>query len=199
MEPDAEYYIRINSDSEQLVMGGISVDGKKLDYSFYMSKRDRPQDRGIWEYVDGKEYDRALKFERTPVREGGVPSALWTGKIEVELSEAIFGHYYEQKDVRNTWAGGDVSYVMGISDPDETKGVMSAKGSTFEVEKKQRRRARYVKGGSWSRSRYVTVRHWDDPGRKSFPSHQTGNGSCSEKCTPEIRSNLPCKSFRNQK
>ena len=41
------------------------------------------------------------------------------------------GHF-EHQNVRNTWAAGDVSYVMGISDLDEKKGVISAKGSTFE-------------------------------------------------------------------
>ena len=66
----------------------------------------------------------------------------------MEFCEATFQGYYEQEDYTNHWKGGDVSFVMGISDPDKKKGVKSGQGSTFEVQKcSQRKRARFAKGG----------------------------------------------------
>ena len=50
-------------------------------------------------------------------------------------------------DFSNSWNGGDVAYVMGISDPDQKKGVKSQKGETFTAHKSKRRRKMYAKGG----------------------------------------------------
>ena len=67
--------------------------------------------------------------------------------MEVTLWETIFKGYTELKDHSSKWDGGDVSYVMGISDPDKKKGVKSDKGESFEVRKSKRRRKTYNNGG----------------------------------------------------
>lgn len=149
VEPDSEYYIRIHTDSEDRVKVHFSVDGNDLGYNSTISKKDKPQDKGLWEYKDGKSYQHALKFAKTPVREATneAQAPFWTGKVEVTFYEAKFTGYKEQKDFSNKWNGGDVSYVMGISDPDKKKGVKSDKGEKFEVHKSKRRRKTYSKGG----------------------------------------------------
>lgn len=151
VEPEAEYKIRIKTDSEDPVRADFSVDGSSLGYNATISKKDPPQDKGLWEYKDGKSYHRALKFAKAQVRqptgnEANAPN-FWTGKVEVTFSEAFFKGYKEQGDHSSTWNGGDVSFVMGISDPDKKKGVKSDKGERFEVHKSKRRRKTYTKGG----------------------------------------------------
>lgn len=90
--------------------------------------------------------DITLKFSKAQVRaamNGSNPPASWTIKVDVTFSEAILDGYYEQQDRSSTWSGGDISYVMGISDPDKKKGVMSDKGTQFEVRKSKRRSLTY--------------------------------------------------------
>jgi hypothetical protein len=148
-EPDAEYFIRIATDSEEIVRVDPSVDGESLGYRSFFSKADSPMVRGLWSYVDGKSYHHALKFAKTPVREAVNGSTLptsWTGKVKVTFSEAILDGYKERQDHTNTWNGGDVSYVMGISDPDKKKGVKSDKGIQFDVREETRRREKYKSG-----------------------------------------------------
>lgn len=146
IEPNAEYFVRISADSEDRVMSYISIDGKSLGYHASRTKADPAFDYGLWEYKDGQTTYHALKFAKTPVRDGGAPSVSWTGKIEVDFYEAHFMGTYELQDHSNTWNGGDISYVMGMSDPDKKKGVKSNKGSTLKVHKDPRLRNQYVKG-----------------------------------------------------
>jgi hypothetical protein len=150
VEPDAEYFIRVATDSEEIVKVEISVDGKSLGYYFPFSKADSTSDKGLWRYENGKSYDIALKFAKAPVREatnGSTPPVFWTGKVDVKVSEAIQSGYVEMPDFSSTWNGGDVGYVMGISDPDKKKGVISDKGTQFEVTKSKRRRVTFKTGG----------------------------------------------------
>lgn len=150
VEPDAEYYIRVKSDSEDQVKAYFSVDGNDLGYNCILSKNNKPQEKGLWEYKDGKSYQHALKFAKAPVRQAAgheTCAPFWTGKVEVRFHEVTFSGYKEQKDVASKWNGGSVSYVMGISDPDKKKGVKSDKGEQFEVKKSKRRRKAYKTGG----------------------------------------------------
>jgi len=149
VEPDAEYFIRIKSESEDKVKIHFSVDGKDLGYNAIISKTGPPQDKGLWEYKDGKSYHHALKFAKAEVRQATNESSapFWTGKVEVTVYEATFIGYKEQKDHSSKWNGGDVSYVMGILDPDKKKGVKSDKGEKFDVHKSKRRRKTYANGG----------------------------------------------------
>lgn len=159
VEPEAEYYIRVKADSEDKVKGVISVDAKELGYHFLASKTIPPKDKGIWEYKDGKSYVHALKFAKANVRQAtgnDTTAPFWTGMIEVSFYEASFKGYKEQKDHTNKWNGGDVAYVMNISDPDKKKGVKSDKGEHFEVKKSKRRRKQYAKGGLLST---ITLRY----------------------------------------
>lgn len=158
VEPNAEYFIRVKSDSEDRVRMDFAVDGKSLGYHGTLSKNTPPQDKGIWEYKDGKSYQHALKFAKAEVRQdtGDSTAPFWTGKVQVTVSEAIDNGYKEQKDHSSKWDGGDVSYVMGISDPDKKKGVKSDKGESFSVHKSKRRRKAYAKGGLLST---ITLRY----------------------------------------
>jgi hypothetical protein len=178
VEPDAEYYIRVEGDSEDLVRMDFEVDGKSLGYNSTMSKTSPAQDKGIWEYKDGKSYIHALKFAKANVQQDdgrGGATPYWTGMVEVTVHEAIENGYKEQRDHSNKWNGGDVSFVMGISDPDKKKGVKSDKGETFTAHKSKRRRTTFAQGGL----RFVTVRHWDSFMPDCLPSHQCGICSVS--------------------
>lgn len=153
VEPESEYWIRIQTDSEDMVRVETSVDGNPLGYYTTMKKGDEVKERGLSKRENGKSFNYALKFAKAKVRAatsgGGAPAQFWTGKIEVEFCEANFGGYSQVQDYSSTWTGGDVSYVMGISDPDKKKGVKSDQGSTFQVQKVSRggQIANYHKGG----------------------------------------------------
>jgi hypothetical protein len=152
VEPDSEYWIRIKTDSEDAVYVQSSVDGNSLGYYSVMNKSSPVIDRGLSKREAGKSYSYALKFAKASVRDGstngGMPAQFWTGKIEVSFSEAHFTGYTSQRDYSQSWKGGDVSYVMGISDPDKKKGVKSDQGSTFEVKKCSGGQiANYARGG----------------------------------------------------
>ena len=151
VEPESEYWIRIQTDSEDLVRAEISVDGKSLGYYLPMNKTSPALDKGVWKFENGKSYDFALKFAKAKVREATNEDAadkpFWTGIVQVDFSEAIYAGEYEMRDQSDLWTGGDVSYVMGISDPDKKKGVKSEQGSSFNVQKTKRRRTKFAKGG----------------------------------------------------
>lgn len=135
------------------VRAEIIVDGKPLGYYIPIDKTSPAQEKGVWKFENGKSYNYALKFAKPKVREATNDGAVsdkpfWTGIVQVEFSEAIFsGRYYEAEDYTKSWEGGDVSFVMGISDPDKKKGVKSEQGSSFNVQKSKRRRADFAKGG----------------------------------------------------
>ena len=161
VEPESEYWIRVQTDSEDVVRAEISVDGKSLGYCVPMDKRNSATDWGVWKFENGKEYNFALKFAKAKVREAtnnedANDKPFWTGIVEVDFSEAIYAGEYEQQDRSDMWTGGDVSYVLGISDPDKKKGVKSEKGSSFNVKKSQRRRSQYQTGGMLKK---VTLRY----------------------------------------
>ena len=164
VEPESEYWIRIQTDSEDLVRAETSVDGNPLGYYTSMKIGDEVKDRGLFTRENGKSYSHALKFAKAKVRAAtsdGAPAKFWTGKIEVEFSEAIFRGYRQQQDFASSWTGGDVSYVLGISDPDKKKGVKSDRGSSFQVQKVSRTAqvAEYDQGRTCSRRLlFVTVR-----------------------------------------
>jgi hypothetical protein len=149
VEPNAEYFIRVHSDSHDKVRMDFRVDNKSLGYNCTMSKQKPARDMGIWEYKNEKSYQHALKFQKANVRQadGNHSAPFWTGKVEVIVLEAIETGYREINDFSNSWNGGDVAYVMGISDPDQKKGVKSQKGETFTAHKSKRRRKMYAKGG----------------------------------------------------
>lgn len=153
VEPESEYYIRVKTDYEDTVRVDISVDGNNLGYYSTMTKESGAEEKGLSKRECGKSYKYALKFDKANVRqkeEGdkGREVPFWTGKIEVEFSEAVFQGYSAIQDYSQNWKGGDVSFVMGISDPDKKKGVKSGKGDTFEVKKVGGGQvANYGKGG----------------------------------------------------
>jgi len=148
VEPDSEYFIRMHSDFQGPATANICVDGRDLGFTCNFSKGGPSQDRGIWEFVNGKSVDHALKFVKTLARKGDTPSDGWTGKVEVKFFEAISVGYRNLKEYKNAWKGGDVSYVMGISDPDKKKGVKSGKGASFAAEQLSGRYERYERGAS---------------------------------------------------
>jgi hypothetical protein len=160
VEPNAEYYIQVSTESQDCVVIRIKVDGKDLGYQLTMNKQTSLIDPHFFVGVssvdeNGGTIHQALKFARTPVmqktEDNKVPPAFWTGSVQVEFYEGVYhGTQSGTRAFRNSWtgAGNDVGYMIGKSNPDQKKGVMSATGSTVDyAQPKAGKRARYNQGG----------------------------------------------------
>jgi hypothetical protein len=160
VEPNAEYYIHLSTDSQDVVVMRIKVDGKDLGYQLSLNKANCMVNPNYFcgvSSVDesGGTIHQALKFAKTPVmqktEDNKVPPAFWTGSVQVEFYEGVYhGVESNTRAFRNSWtgAGNDVGYMIGKSNPDQKKGVMSAAGSTRDyTQPSAGKRARYATGG----------------------------------------------------
>jgi hypothetical protein len=160
VEPNAEYYIQLMSKSEDPVRVRIKIDGKDVGYDVNLSKNQAsaPSYFCGLRSVDknGGTIHQALKFAKAPVvqktEDKKVPPEFWTGSVEVEFYEAVYEGLVAagpSRPSQNAWSGGDVGYMIGKSNPDKKKGVMSAAGDAVDYRpaKRARHSARYKKGG----------------------------------------------------
>lgn len=151
VEPNAEYLIKISSDTERPVSCCPKVDGEPLGYIVTLMKRNGPSYRGLWSSDGTRDITWALRCQKTPVVKADSPcsvspSPFWTGKVEVELYEAIALNTVEPiQSFQPSWIGGDVTYTQGVSDVCKKTGVKSVTGSIAETTKRGITRV-YAKG-----------------------------------------------------
>ena len=144
VEPDAEYFVDIESKSEDPVVAYIRIDGKDLGYNVTLRKKQNYLSGLVSKDELGGTSKQALKFVKINVfhkSEGDRFAArMWTGTVEVDFYEGI-PHVLESSSSSNqsrafssTWEGrtSDVGFTLGVSNPDKKKGVMSAAGNTVE-------------------------------------------------------------------
>lgn len=150
VEPKADYYINIESKSDDPVFASISVDGDDLGYAVGPFFKGDTYLAGLASVdEEGGTMKRALQFVRSHVfpeeeaKKGMTPPMYWTGTVDVSFYDAIpyVNHTPENKRKRqrafgNTWEGNskDVGFLVGKMNPDKKKGVMSAAGDTVEYE-----------------------------------------------------------------
>jgi hypothetical protein len=146
VEPEVEYFVRLEVDQGPRVRARIYVDGKSLGYHTDVGfpKEKHTCDRGLWSFDGANCTHQALKFAKAKVFNSANDSEnlpCWTGNIKVKFREIIAtGETKARKTSTNTWDGGDVGYVRGQTDP-KKKGVMSTQGTTVmtKPEKKVRK------------------------------------------------------------
>ena len=149
VEPDAEYFIMISSKSEDPVIAEIKIDGTGLgSHVTGLAKHNSatPYLCGITSRDEnGGVTKQALQFVKSTVLQKteenkGIPPQYWTGTVEVSFYESTAEQVVTSSSNQGTrafsssWKGnsGDVGYMIGKSDPDKKKGVMSAAGNTTE-------------------------------------------------------------------
>lgn len=137
VEPDAEYFIRVQSHYPALIKARFQVDGEDLGYSYTLKGANHgPKEAGLFSRIGGVDTMRALVFVKTPVRMQGSSNDVtpyWTGQIKIQFREAIPDGVSVASDSINKWKGGDVAFVMGSAmDPSKKKGLKSTKGETVQ-------------------------------------------------------------------
>ena len=145
VEPDAEYFIMISNKSEDPVNVSIKIDGTDLGLHVAgLTKYNSvtPYLCGITSRDEnGGVTKQALQFVRSTVLQKteenkGIPPQYWTGTVEVSFYESVAeeASSSNQRAFSSSWKGNseNVGYMMGKSNPDKKKGVMSAAGNTTE-------------------------------------------------------------------
>ena len=142
VEPDADYFVRIESKSEYPVLATIKIDGEDLGYQVPLHKS-IPYLCGIISMdTNGGTRKQALKFVKSTVLEKteenqGIAPMYWTGSVDASFYECVPEHDSRSaadKAFGNSWNGhsNNVGFMRGRTNPDKKKGVMSAAGDTVE-------------------------------------------------------------------
>jgi hypothetical protein len=132
VEPNAEYWIRIQSDRPGDVLCDFEVDGEHLgfheilSYPFYTYS-----DVGIWSKTAGQNLEKSFKVKKLEARDGN--EAFWIGSVHVDFYEAVLVAVrdYEEPDFANHWNGGQIPNLCEGSAG--KKAVASHVGTTSRV------------------------------------------------------------------
>lgn len=124
VEPDVEYFIRIESFSPTMTRVALKVDGVALYDTFPI--QGQPKYQGFWERVNGKDIYTALRFEKSKFNQSFTsnatqPQTMWTGIVEIECYELGKASVKEDRNMSSA-ALSNKSTVQG------KKGVASTKG-----------------------------------------------------------------------
>mmetsp|Transcript_11210 Transcript_11210/g.15080 ORF Transcript_11210/g.15080 Transcript_11210/m.15080 type:complete len:260 (+) Transcript_11210:15-794(+) len=132
VEPGAEYFIQVTSQSEEEILWIFYVDGESLGYWSHQEPGES-HINGIFSHRDGRKSNTALKFARVqaqyPVSNTLDNQSLWTGQVKAEAYKAIFSHDDEEiDDYAADFKEGDIRCDFEGS----KKSVMSTKGTITE-------------------------------------------------------------------
>jgi hypothetical protein len=154
VEPDVEYFVRLETEPGLRVHAEIYVDGKHLGYAIEIGSpllEKETTDKGLWSFDGISSTDQALKFAKAKVFDSADETEntpFWTGNIEVKFYELFdTGEIVTRQPFQNTWDGGDVGPVMGLQTDSNMKGVMSTEGKTVINGKEEKRKRKYRRIG----------------------------------------------------
>jgi hypothetical protein len=139
VEPQVEYFIRVEAEAGPEVEIDLAVDGKELGYTTLMESLEKKDSAtcGLWSY-DGRSTssDRALISAKAKVitwSDYDQEAPFWTGKVEVHLWNCIeTGETYIISASTTEWEKGDIGVVIGQHSDPAMKGVMTQEGKLEE-------------------------------------------------------------------
>ncbi len=113
VEPDVEYWIRVQSDRQSAVLCDFQVDGKDTGvHETLIYPHNVSSDVGIWSKIAGQNMDQSLKVKNMQTRRHG-DEAFWIGKVLVNFHEAIPSAVTDENpDFVNLWKKGNIPKVV---------------------------------------------------------------------------------------
>lgn len=160
VEPDMDYFIRVESTFESMVRADFCVDGTDLGYYINLSPGEEEL-RGVWETEGNKNIYSALCFciQESPLncRE----EKPWFGSVEVKFSELIEEKFpatvslskCKTSNVKYRWASKS---IKGKISEDTKKVVKSVKGTTKRIVEYKEGTLSQASNNSPSERRYRT-------------------------------------------
>lgn len=147
MEPDAEYFIRLNTNTTNIKIR-LKVDGVGLGYRTNVTHPFRDELFGSWERKSGMSQMTALRFNLARVAkpgEGKSEGHEVTGRVEMNIyALGPITHIKEARDYKSK-----ASTALEQSFQTKTGGkkcIMSTQGTTTQVTKVSNKSIKYAKG-----------------------------------------------------
>ena len=170
VEPEAEYFIRIEVEAAKAVVAKIFVDNESLGYDIIFKGRQgnkKSASAGLWSYDGVVSTTTALMFARSKFFTSQNNSInqctpLWTGEVQVEFFEMIdTGKTCVETASESDWKGGDVGVVLDQAELKRIHGTMTLDGNHTRTTKDDGVRTDYTED---SLIEIVTLRYCSTKG-----------------------------------